>query len=152
MKKSACVLGLAAAAMVPASAMAQIAPGEYTLGGIQQVCSRRRLQPSPGPPIRCSINPTENEMRFSAAEGRRAGPRLPIGCFRSGSCAPARHLSSCNLIFCRLTGTARRPPRGCTMCRATFGQTGGGTLLGGQCLNFAIVPRTSPLRINVQSG
>lgn len=38
MKKSAFVLGLAAAAMVPASAMAQLAPGEYSLGGIQQVC------------------------------------------------------------------------------------------------------------------
>jgi len=38
MKKSACVFGLAAAAMVPAGATAQIAPGEYSLGGIQQVC------------------------------------------------------------------------------------------------------------------
>ncbi|MGA7385509.1 MAG: hypothetical protein WBW81_12695 [Methylocella sp.] len=38
MNKSACVLGSAAAAMVPSGAMAQIAPGEYSLGGIQQVC------------------------------------------------------------------------------------------------------------------
>jgi hypothetical protein len=38
MNKSACVLGLAAAAMVPASAMAKLAPGQYSLGSIQQVC------------------------------------------------------------------------------------------------------------------